>query len=55
MHEPAKDMTTEADVGSGEKGPGEKETDRMIEQVGKKQEETRRQEEQPPEQAKPGA
>ena len=55
MHEPGKNMTTEADVGSGEKGPGERETDQMIEEVADKIEETRRQDEQQPEQAKPGA
>lgn len=43
MQTPIKHMPTEADVGSGEKGPGERETDEMIEQVGDKVEETRRQ------------
>jgi 50S ribosomal subunit-associated GTPase HflX len=46
MQEPIKHMPTEADVGSGEKGPGEQETDEMIKQVGDKVEETRRQSEQ---------
>lgn len=54
MHEPAKDKTSEADVGSGEKGPAEKETDQMIKQVGDKVEETRRQQNPPTKQAKPG-
>jgi 50S ribosomal subunit-associated GTPase HflX len=46
MQKPITHMPTEADVGSGEKGPGEKETDEMIKQVGDKVEETRRQSEQ---------
>lgn len=41
MQTPIKHMPTEADVGSGEKGPGERETDEMIKQVGDKVEETR--------------
>ena len=36
MENPIKHMPTEADVGSGEKGPGQKETEKMIEQVGDK-------------------
>jgi hypothetical protein len=36
MQNPIKHMPTEADVGSGEKGPGQKETEKMIEQVGDK-------------------
>ncbi len=34
MPNPIKHMPNEADVGSGEKGPGQKETEKMIEQVG---------------------
>ena len=40
MQNPIKHMPTEADVGSGEKGPGEKETEEMIKQVGDKVSET---------------
>jgi len=40
MQNPIKHMPNEADVGSGEKGPAEKETERMIEQVGDKVSET---------------
>jgi hypothetical protein len=40
MENPIKHMPTEADVGSGEKGPGQKETEKMIEQVGDKVSET---------------
>lgn len=40
MQNPIKHMPTEADVGSGEKGPGQKETEKMIEQVGYKVNET---------------
>ena len=40
MQNPIKHMPTEADVGSGEKGPGQKETEKMIEQVGDKVGET---------------
>ena len=40
MQNPIKHMPTEADVGSGEKGPGQKETEKMIEQVGDKVSET---------------
>lgn len=36
MQNPIKHMPTEADVGSGEKGPGQKDTEKMIEQVGDK-------------------
>jgi hypothetical protein len=36
MENPIKHMPTEADVGSGEKGPGQKETEKMIEQLGDK-------------------
>ncbi len=46
MQKPIRHMPTEADVGSGEKGPGERETDEMIKQVGDKVEETRSQPEQ---------
>ena len=41
MQNPIKHMPTEADVGSGEKGPGQRETEKMIEQVGDKVSETR--------------
>jgi hypothetical protein len=40
MQNPIKHMPTEADVGSGEKEPGQKETEKMIEQVGDKVDET---------------
>lgn len=40
MQNPIKHMPTEADVGSGEKEPGQKETEKMIEQVGDKVGET---------------
>ena len=40
MENPAKHMPTEVDVGSGEKGPGQKETEKMIEQIGDKVTET---------------
>lgn len=40
-------MPTEADVGSGEKEPGERETEKMIEQVGDKVDDTPREEKQP--------
>ena len=40
MENPIKHMPTEADVGSGEKEPGQKETEKMIEQVGDKVSET---------------
>jgi hypothetical protein len=40
MQNPIKHMPTEADVGSGEKEPGQKETEKMIEQVGDKVSET---------------
>ena len=50
MQKPITHMPTEADVGSGEKGPGERETDEMIKQVGDKVEETR-QTEQPKDQS----
>lgn len=40
MENPIKHMPTEVDVGSGEKGPGQKETEKMIEQVGDKVDET---------------
>lgn len=36
MENPIKHMPTEADVGSGEKEPGQKETEKMIEQIGEK-------------------
>ncbi|HEX8883765.1 MAG TPA: hypothetical protein VF797_04685 [Noviherbaspirillum sp.] len=51
MQKPITHMPAEADVGSGEKGPGERETDEMIKQVGDKVEETRRQTEQPKDQS----
>ncbi len=41
MEQPIKHMPTEVDVGSGEKGPGQKDTEKMIEQVGDKVGETR--------------
>lgn len=50
MRKPITHMPVEADVGSGEKGPGERETDEMIKQVGDKVEETRRQSDQPKDQ-----
>lgn len=34
MHTPIHHMQQEADVGSGEKGPAELETEKMIEQIG---------------------
>lgn len=37
---PIKHMPNEADVGSGEKEPGQQETEKMIEQVGDKVEQT---------------
>lgn len=40
MQKPIRHMPTEADVGSGEKEPGQKETEKMIEQVGDKVRET---------------
>ena len=40
MENPIKHMPTEVDVGSGEKGPGQKETEKMIEQIGDKVSET---------------
>ena len=40
MENPIKHMPTEVDVGSGEKGPGQKETEKMIEQIGDKVNET---------------
>ena len=43
MQKPITHMPAEADVGSGEKGPGEQETDEMIKQVGDKVDETRHQ------------
>ena len=55
MQTPIKHMPHEADVGSGEKGPGERETDEMIAQVGDKLEESRRQSGQRNDQAKPAA
>lgn len=33
--EPDKDLINEADIGSGEKSQGQKDTEKMIEQVGK--------------------
>lgn len=36
--EPRKNLIEEADIGSGEKSPGERETQKMIEQVGKDRE-----------------
>jgi len=53
MQTPIKHMPNEADVGSGEKGPAEKETDEMIRQVGDKVEETRRQSDQQQDQKRP--
>jgi len=53
MQKPITHMPVEADVGSGEKGPGERETDEMIKQVGDKVEETRRESEQPKDQSAP--
>jgi hypothetical protein len=35
-------LPTEADIGSGEKGPAERETQEMIEQIGDKVSETRK-------------
>lgn len=34
MKEPSKHMQDEPDIGSGEKNPGQKDTEKMIEQVG---------------------
>ena len=48
-------MPTEADVGSGEKGPGERETEKMIEQVGDKVDKTQREEKQPDSSEKPAS
>lgn len=36
MKDPAKHMIVEEDVGSGEKTPGQEDTDKIIDQVGKK-------------------
>jgi DNA-binding PucR family transcriptional regulator len=36
MAEPVRHLPEEADIGSGEKNPGQKETEKMIEQVGDK-------------------
>lgn len=47
MQNPIKHMPTEADVGSGEKEPGQQETEKMIEQVGDKVDETKRDTKQP--------
>lgn len=33
--EPARSLPEEADIGSGEKGPGEHDTEKIIEEVGK--------------------
>ena len=44
MQNPIIHMPNEADVGSGEKGPGQKETEKMIEQVGEKLDESNREE-----------
>lgn len=55
MQNPVKHMPNEADVGSGEKGPGEQETDKMIEQVGDKIEEIHREEKQSDTSNKPAA
>lgn len=46
MQNPIKHMPSEADVGSGEKEPGQQETEKMIEQVGDKVDETKRDEKQ---------
>ena len=46
MENPIKHLSTESDVGSGEKGPGQKETEKMIEQVGDKVDQTHREEKQ---------
>lgn len=37
MKDPAKHMIVEEDVGSGEKTPGQEDTDKIIDQVGKKE------------------
>jgi len=55
MQNPIKHLPNEADVGSGEKGPGERETDKMIEQVGDKVDETRRETGQQDSKDKPAA
>jgi hypothetical protein len=52
---PIKHMPTEVDVGSGEKGPGQKDTEKMIEQVGDKVGETRDEQGRNDEQDKPAA
>jgi hypothetical protein len=36
MAEPVRHLPDEADIGSGEKNPGQKDTEKMIEQVGRK-------------------
>ncbi|MES2537327.1 MAG: hypothetical protein V4632_15795 [Pseudomonadota bacterium] len=36
MIKPVKHLPDEADIGSGEKNPGQKDTEKMIEQVGNK-------------------
>jgi hypothetical protein len=48
-------ISNEADVGSGEKGPGEQETDKMIEQVGDKVDETHQEKNQQGSKDKPAA
>jgi hypothetical protein len=55
MENPIKHMPTEADVGSGEKEPGQKETEKMIEQVGDKVSETHHEQGQGNQQDKPAS
>ena len=55
MENPIKHLPNEADVGSGEKGPGQRETEKMIEQVGDKVDETHREEKQSNTSDKPAA
>lgn len=55
MQKPISHISNEADVGSGEKGPGEQETDKMIEQVGDKVDETRQENSQQDSKDKPAA
>jgi hypothetical protein len=55
MENPIKHMPTEADVGSGEKGPGQKETEKMIEQVGDKVSETHEDQDQKDNRDKPAS
>jgi hypothetical protein len=55
MQKSVNHISHEADVGSGEKGPGEHETDKMIEQVGDKVDETHQENSQQDSKDKPAA